>query len=119
MSQSYGYTGEWYEGYIGLLHLRARWLMPYLNQFISPDPIIPDYFNPQSLNRYSYVLNNPVNLTDPTGLTPNCQNSKCKVELGSSWTFDLVPMGLDFTVNIEAPADTEILSVNHKSALIR
>lgn len=44
--------------------------MPYLNQFLSPDPIIPDYFNPQSLNKYSYVLNNPVNLIDPSGLVP-------------------------------------------------
>jgi RHS repeat-associated protein len=63
----YGYTGEWWEDEVGLLHLRARWYLPYLNQFISPDPIIPDYSDPQSLNRYSYALNNPINLTDPSG----------------------------------------------------
>jgi hypothetical protein len=38
-----------------------------LGRFISPDPIVPDPGNPQSLNRYSYVGNNPVNLTDPSG----------------------------------------------------
>jgi RHS repeat-associated protein len=83
-SEPYGYTGEWYESYIDLLFLRARWYMPYLNQFISPDPIIPDYFKPQSLNQYSYAFNNPVNLTDPTGLTPNCQSQECKLELLST-----------------------------------
>ena len=34
---------------------------------LSPDTIVPDPKNPQSLNRYSYVLNNPLNYTDPTG----------------------------------------------------
>jgi len=28
---------------------------------------VPDPVNPQSLNRFSYVLNNPVKYTDPTG----------------------------------------------------
>lgn len=57
---------------------------PYLNQFISPTPIIPDYFKPQSLNQYAYAYNNSVNLTDPSGLTPNCESSKCKIELMST-----------------------------------
>jgi hypothetical protein len=40
---------------------------PYLNRFIQPDTIVPGLFHPQNLNRYSYVLNNPVNLVDPSG----------------------------------------------------
>ena len=67
---AYGYTGEWVDGYIELVYLRARWYAPYLNQFIQRDPIVPDYSNPQNLNAYSYVLNNPVNFTDPSGLSP-------------------------------------------------
>lgn len=39
---------------------------PYHNQFIQPDIIIPDIFNPQSLNEYSYVYN-PINYTDHSG----------------------------------------------------
>jgi len=42
----------------------------YLNRWISPDTIIPDFANPQSLNRYSYVYNRPLNLTDPSGYDP-------------------------------------------------
>jgi len=40
---------------------------PYINHFIQPDTIIPNPSNPQSLNRYSYVSNRPVNFNDPTG----------------------------------------------------
>jgi hypothetical protein len=40
---------------------------PYINRFLSADTIVPSYANPQSLNRYSYVLNNPLRYTDPTG----------------------------------------------------
>ena len=32
-----------------------------------PDPMIADPYNPQTLNKYSYVGNNPVNYTDLTG----------------------------------------------------
>jgi hypothetical protein len=40
---------------------------PYINRFLSADTIVPGYANPQNLNRYSYVANNPLRYTDPTG----------------------------------------------------
>jgi len=40
---------------------------PELGRFIQPDTIIPDLSNPQSYNRYSYCVNNPLRYTDPTG----------------------------------------------------
>ena len=45
----------------------ARYYDPVLARFIQPDDIIPVLFNPQSYNRYSYVLNNPLRYTDPSG----------------------------------------------------
>ena len=65
-----GYTGEWQDAYrdIGLTYLRARWYRPEDARFLSPDPIIPDYRNPQSINRFAYVRGNPTNWIDPTGL---------------------------------------------------
>ncbi len=38
-------------------------------RWLSPDPVAGDILNPQSLNRYAYVLNNPTNLIDPQGLS--------------------------------------------------
>ena len=67
---SYGYTGEWTDSYIKFLYLRSRWYSSSLNQFIQPDSIVPNYTDPQSINLYSYVRNNPVRFTGPTGLTP-------------------------------------------------
>ncbi|MCP4542062.1 MAG: hypothetical protein GY832_33465 [Chloroflexi bacterium] len=37
---------------------------------MSPDTIVPDPGNPQSFNRYSYVVNNPLKYTDPSGHDP-------------------------------------------------
>jgi RHS repeat-associated protein len=45
-----------------------------LGRWLSPDPLGGDVSNPQSLNRYAYVLNNPANLTDPLGLCPHGQD---------------------------------------------
>jgi hypothetical protein len=39
----------------------------YINHFTQPDSIIPDQTSPQSWDRYSYVNNNPIRYTDPTG----------------------------------------------------
>src|SRR5215216_1063579 len=44
-----------------------EWNSPYINRFLSADTIVPGHANPQNLNRYSYVLNNPLRYTDPTG----------------------------------------------------
>jgi len=38
-----------------------------MGRFIAPDTIVPDPYNPQSLNRYAYCLNNPLIYTDPSG----------------------------------------------------
>src|SRR5438128_1636524 len=37
-------------------------------RWLSPDPLAGSVFNPQSLNRYAYVLNRPTSLVDPLGL---------------------------------------------------
>jgi RHS repeat-associated protein len=72
-----GYTGEWQDPALGLQYLRARWYDSYLNQFVSPDPIVPDYRNPQSINGYTYALGNPVGYVDPSGEKPYCPEDPC------------------------------------------
>ncbi|MEW6736290.1 MAG: RHS repeat-associated core domain-containing protein, partial [Acidobacteriota bacterium] len=50
----------------------ARYYVSMFGRFLSPDPLVSSARpgNPQTWNRYAYVLNNPVNLTDPNGLAP-------------------------------------------------
>jgi RHS repeat-associated protein len=52
---------------IGLLYYGGRYYSAALRRFISPDRLVENPGNPQSLNRYSYVENDPVNHTDPSG----------------------------------------------------
>jgi len=52
---------------LGIYHYGARFYSPKLGRFLSPDTIVPGYANPQNLNRFSYVTNNPLRYTDPTG----------------------------------------------------
>ncbi len=63
----YAFTGQRNESSFKLMDYNARYYDPSLNHFISPDAIVPSPQNPQSLNRYSYVLNNPLKYIDPTG----------------------------------------------------
>ena len=55
----------------GLYYYGARYYDPTIGRFISPDTIVQDPANPQSFNRYSYCLNNPLKYVDPTGNNVN------------------------------------------------
>jgi RHS repeat-associated protein len=65
----HGYTGHEHLDAVALIHMNGRLYDPQLGRFTSADPSIPDPDNPQNLNRYSYVLNNPLNATDPSGFS--------------------------------------------------
>jgi RHS repeat-associated protein len=63
----YRFTGQEYDTEFELYNYNARLYDPVLGRFITADTIVPDWTNPQSLNRYAYVLNNPLRYVDPTG----------------------------------------------------
>jgi RHS repeat-associated protein len=62
-----GFTGQYADSSTGLMFFNARYYSSYLNRWLQPDSIVPDPANPQDLNRYSFVRNNPVKYTDPSG----------------------------------------------------
>ena len=63
----YKYTGQELDGSTGLYFYNARYYDAALARFITSDTIIQNPRDPQTLNRYSYVGNNPIVRTDPTG----------------------------------------------------
>ena len=71
------YTGYQKDGESGLEFAQARYYNSQHGRFTSVDPLTASATirNPQSLNRYSYVLNSPYKFTDPLGLfaSSGCQ----------------------------------------------
>ncbi|MCO5245532.1 MAG: hypothetical protein M9927_17225 [Anaerolineae bacterium] len=65
------FTGQYHEtalpGGEGLSYYGARWYDPRLGRFLSADTIVPNASNPQDLNRFAYVRNNPLRYVDPSG----------------------------------------------------
>jgi RHS repeat-associated protein len=91
----YRFTGQKYEaGVGGLYQMGARWYDSELGRWISPDNIIPDLANPQSLNRLAYVYNNPLGYIDSSG------------HAGQPWWKRLVNKIFDYWAPWTAPAIT-------------
>ena len=65
-----GFTGHRAQLDGGLIDMRGRMYDPKIGQFFSADPIVADPGSGTSWNRYSYVENRPLALTDPSGFSP-------------------------------------------------
>lgn len=63
-----GFSGHEMVDGQGVIHMNARLYDPTLGQFLQADPLIQAPENLQSRNAYTYVLNNPLTLVDPTGM---------------------------------------------------
>ncbi len=61
------FTGHVYLEEVGLIHMSGRVYDPDLGRFISADPTIQYPEVQQNFNRYTYVNNNPLSYTDPSG----------------------------------------------------
>jgi RHS repeat-associated protein len=64
---NYKFTGFERDAETGLDYAFARYYDSRLGRFLNPDPLGGDISNPQSLNRYAYVANDPANFVDPSG----------------------------------------------------
>ncbi|ALU44680.1 toxin TcdB middle/N-terminal domain-containing protein [Pseudoalteromonas rubra] len=62
-----GFTGHEMLNEVNIIHMNGRIYDPTLGRFLQADPYIQAPQNSQSYNRYSYVLNNPLSYTDPSG----------------------------------------------------
>lgn len=63
----HGFTDHEHMDHLSLIHMNGRMFDPVIGRFMSADPYVQDPTLTQSFNRYSYVLNNPLSYTDPTG----------------------------------------------------
>jgi RHS repeat-associated protein len=98
-----GYTGHEMLDLLDLVHMNGRVYDPLVAKFLSGDPLIQDPTNGQNYNRYSYVMNNPTNLTDPTGFANNCVASGSDTKACDTTAKDITPEG-SITQTIELTA---------------
>ena len=68
-ASGFGYNGEYYNAATGMIYLRARFYEPEMNRFGQKDLLRGSAFAPQSLNRYVYCWNDPMNFIDPSGMS--------------------------------------------------
>lgn len=77
-AQNYKFTGKERGPDLGIDDFGARWYLPTLARFLQPDwsgtpTAVPyaDLTDPQTLNQYSYVRNNPLSRADADGHCPS------------------------------------------------
>jgi RHS repeat-associated protein len=78
-------TGKERDAESGNDYFGARYYASTMGRFLSPDPLGGHLENPQTLNKYAYVANNPLTATDPTGLDSylqcNDNSTACGLEV--------------------------------------
>lgn len=80
-----GFTQHEHLNQLELIHMNGRVYDYHLGRFTGVDPFIQFPLNGQSLNPYSYILNNPLSGTDPTGYscTPMTGSHVCGADTGA------------------------------------
>ena len=64
------FIGQVLDSGTGLYYLNSRYYDPALGRFLTADGVTLNFLEPQTLNRYSYAQNDPVNFRDPSGYSP-------------------------------------------------
>ena len=77
-----GFTGHEHIEEVGLIHMNGRVYDQELGRFLSADPVIQAPLVTNSFNRYSYVWNNPLKYTDPTGFSTK-DKKECSADSAS------------------------------------
>jgi len=80
----HGFTGHEHLDDTYLIHMNGRVYDYRLGRFLSVDPIISNPANSQSINPYSYIGNNPLSGTDPTGTPVTMSAQPDVIRFGST-----------------------------------
>jgi RHS repeat-associated protein len=121
-AQSYKFTGKERDGESNLDYLGARHHASSLSRFMSPDSLyleIDRLVDPQQLNLYTYGRNNPLKVTDLTGLNIICGGARCADYLKAlqKATSLKLAYGKNGKVVVEGDVDQKGLSKSDKAIL--
>ena len=108
------FTGQTEDEAAGLYWYASRAYDPDTGRFCTPDVVVPEPGNPQALNRYSYVYNNPLKFVDPSGHSPDWFNEDWREEFIEKHKRE--PTGLDIAyryASMDATSRGSDWSVGH------
>jgi len=105
------FTGKERDAESGLDYFGARYYASTMGRFMSPDPLYIEMHrlaDPQQLNLYMYGRNNPLSITDPTGLDITCGGTRCADYL-SGLQKDIKGFKIDYDKNgkVETVGDVD------------
>lgn len=99
----FGYTGQVWLPEVGLYHYRARTYRPAIGRFLQTDPVGYE----DQMNLYAYVLNDPMNRVDPTGMFNNTLMNKALQKAGQRY----IVAGIATQVDSPAPGPGDVVGV--------
>lgn len=108
-----GFTGQVMLDNVDLIHLNGRVYDPMVGRFLSGDPLISQADNGQSYNRYSYVLNDPIDLIDPSGF-----QSVIITGCGSCWKTELMRQIDDLRMQFRSNATATVNNLRRATPAI-
>jgi RHS repeat-associated protein len=80
-ANNFDYSGEQFDGNVGLYNLRARYYNQATGRFLSRDPVEGVKCCGLSWNPYIYVKDNPINAVDPRGLADTIEEGGLDAEV--------------------------------------
>ena len=109
----YRYTGQLSQPELGLYYYVARWYDPQLGRFIQADTVVPNPGDAKAYDRYSYVLNNPINMNDPSGHCYNFSSPACVAYWQAKTTY-AINYVYDITIDSAANFSTNaVIEISH------
>jgi RHS repeat-associated protein len=93
------------EGF-GLMFYQSRFYDPQVGRFVQADTVVPGDI--QGLDRYAYVLNNPIVYTDPSGhaqYRSDYQNQIHARKLKEAWIEDILASAVQIGFVVEVPSE--------------
>ncbi len=94
VSNTFKFTGQFFDEEISQYYLRARMYDPALMRFTARDPLIGTREEPLTLHKYLYCLNNSINLTDPAGKEGDLTSTTGAISIGEGLDYLLVSPAL-------------------------
>jgi RHS repeat-associated protein len=89
----------------GLNYMRARYYQPEIKRFLSLDALLGNVGEPQTLNRYGYVLGDPIGGVDPSGNITLDTRDRLSIPFANSHA----------TLDIDATADLSLVNAGFQA----